>query len=96
MTSAVYVFGAFYQVKFKVIIIMYILIATLLIALGLLLWVFFLPFIFSLFCDVMPVFSIVAFPCGSDSKASAYNEGDLRSVPGLDRSPGEGNSNPLQ
>ena len=30
---------------------------------------------------------------GSDSKASAYNAGDLGS--GLGRSPGEGNSNPL-
>ena len=33
---------------------------------------------------------------GSDGKASAYNEGDLGSIPGLGRSPGEGNSNPLQ
>ena len=29
-------------------------------------------------------------------KASAYNAGDLGSVPGLGRSPGEGNDNPLQ
>ena len=29
-------------------------------------------------------------------KASAYNTGDLGSIPGLGRSPGEGNSNPLQ
>ena len=36
------------------------------------------------------------FPGGSDSKASAYNVGDLGSVPGLGRSPGEGNGNPLQ
>ena len=27
---------------------------------------------------------------GSDSKASAYNAGDLGSIPGLGRSPGEG------
>ena len=33
---------------------------------------------------------------GSDGKASAYNVGDLGSIPGLERSPGEGNSNPLQ
>ena len=33
---------------------------------------------------------------GSDSKASAYNVGDLGSIPGLGRSPGEGNGNPLQ
>ena len=29
-------------------------------------------------------------------KASAYNAGDLGSIPGLERSPGEGNDNPLQ
>ena len=33
---------------------------------------------------------------GSDGKASAYNVGDLGSIPGLGRSPGEGNGNPLQ
>ena len=36
------------------------------------------------------------FPGGSDGKASAYNVGDLGSVPGLGRSPGEGNGNPFQ
>ena len=36
------------------------------------------------------------FPGGSDGKASAYNVGDLGLVPGLGRSPGEGNGNPLQ
>ena len=35
------------------------------------------------------------FPGGSDGKASACNVGDLGSVPGLGRSPGEGNGNPL-
>ena len=29
-------------------------------------------------------------------KASAWNAGDLGSIPGLGRSPGEGNGNPLQ
>ena len=29
-------------------------------------------------------------------KASACNEGDLGSIPGLRRSPGEGNGSPLQ
>ena len=29
-------------------------------------------------------------------KASAYNAGDPGSIPGLERSPGEGNSNSLQ
>ena len=36
------------------------------------------------------------FPGGSDGKASVYNAGDLGSIPGLERSPGEGNGNPLQ
>ena len=36
------------------------------------------------------------FPGGSDGEAFAYNVGDLGSVPGLGRSPGEGNGNPLQ
>ena len=36
------------------------------------------------------------FPGGSDGKVSAYNEGDLASIPGLGRSPGEGNGNSLQ
>ena len=36
------------------------------------------------------------FPGGSDSKTSAYNAGDLGSIPVSGRSPGEGNSNPLQ
>ena len=31
-----------------------------------------------------------------DGKASAYNVGDLGSIPGLGRSPGQGNGNPLQ
>ena len=36
------------------------------------------------------------FPGGSDNKASVYNVGDTGSIPGLGRSPGEGNGNPLQ
>ena len=36
------------------------------------------------------------FPRGSDGKVPAYNAGDLGSIPGLGRSPGEGNGNPLQ
>ena len=36
------------------------------------------------------------FPGGSDGKASAYNPGDPGSVPGLGRTLGEGNGNPLQ
>ena len=37
-----------------------------------------------------------AFPGGSDGKESTCNVTDLGSVPGLGRSPGEGNGNPLQ
>ena len=33
---------------------------------------------------------------GSDSKELACNAGDLGSIPGLGRSSGEGNGNPLQ
>ena len=33
---------------------------------------------------------------GLDGKASARNAGDLGLIPGLERSPGEGNGNPLQ
>ena len=36
------------------------------------------------------------FPGGSEVKASTRNEGDLGLIPGSGRSPGEGNSNPLQ
>ena len=35
-------------------------------------------------------------PGGPDGKASAYNAGDQGSIPGLGRSSGEGNGNPLQ
>ena len=35
-------------------------------------------------------------PCSSDGKESACNVGDPGSVPGLGRSPGEGNGNPIQ
>ena len=39
---------------------------------------------------------VLGFPDGSDSKESACNAGDLGSNPGLGRSPGEENGNPLQ
>ena len=38
----------------------------------------------------------MGFPGGSDGKASTCSVGDLGSIPGLGRSPGEGNGNPLQ
>ena len=39
---------------------------------------------------------ILDFPGGSDGKVSAYNAGNPGSIPGSERSPGEGNGNPLQ
>ena len=38
----------------------------------------------------------MGLPGGSDRKESACNVGDPGSLPGLGRSPGEGNGNPLQ
>ena len=38
----------------------------------------------------------LSVPGGSDGKESACNPGDLGSVPGLRRTPGEGNGNPFQ
>ena len=38
----------------------------------------------------------ITFPGGSEVKASAWNAGDLGSIPGSGRSPREGNGNPLQ
>ena len=51
--------------------------------------------------DVMLFFRIkyscvLGFPGGSEVKASACNVGDLGSIPGSGRLPGEGNGNPLQ
>ena len=41
-------------------------------------------------------FHFMGFPCGSAGKESSCNVGDLGSIPGLERSPGEGNNYPLQ
>ena len=38
----------------------------------------------------------MGFPGGSAGKESACNAGDLGSIPGLGRSPGEGKGSPLQ
>ena len=46
--------------------------------------------------SVLKEFTAVSFPGGLVSKESAYNAGDLDSIPGLGRSPGEQNGNPLQ
>jgi len=40
--------------------------------------------------------SFKGFPCGSDCKVSACSVGDLGSIPGAGRPPGEGNGSPLQ
>ena len=42
------------------------------------------------------IIATLDFPGGSDGKASVYNAGDPGLIPGLGRSPGEGNGNPLQ
>ena len=46
--------------------------------------------------DLLPLERMVDFPCGSTGKESTYNAGDLGLIPGLGRSPGEGNGYPLQ
>ena len=38
----------------------------------------------------------MGFPGDSNSKESVYKTGDLGSIPGSGKSPGEGNGNPLQ
>ena len=42
------------------------------------------------------MYAIIGFPCGSAGKEFACNAGDLGSIPGLERSPGEGKGYPLQ
>ena len=39
----------------------------------------------------LPTLVFLGFPGGSEGKESAYFAGDLGSIPGLGRSPGEGN-----
>ena len=39
---------------------------------------------------------VYVFPCGSAGEEPACNAGDLCSIPGLGRSPGEGKGYPLQ
>ena len=46
--------------------------------------------------DTLSVYINWGFPGGSDGKASACNVGDPGLIPGLGRSPGEGNGNPPQ
>ena len=42
------------------------------------------------------MFCVGGFPGGSDGEESACKAGDLSSIPGLERSPGVRNGNPLQ
>ena len=46
--------------------------------------------------DRLPTPVLLDFPCGSAGKESACNVGDLGSIPGLGRSPGEGKGYLLQ
>ena len=46
--------------------------------------------------DRLPTLVFLGFPCGSGGKESTCNAGDLGLISGLGRSPGEGNSFPLQ
>ena len=41
-------------------------------------------------------YSVEDFPAGAEVKNPPANAGDVGSIPGLGRSPGEGNGNPLQ
>ena len=46
--------------------------------------------------DRLPTPVLLGFPCGSAGKESTCNVGDLGSIPGLGKSPGEGKGYPLQ
>ena len=46
--------------------------------------------------DRLPTPVFLGFPCGSAGKESDCNAGDLGSIPGLGRSPGEGKGYPVQ
>ena len=43
-----------------------------------------------------PALSLLWFPGGSEGKESTCNAGDPGLIPGLEKSPGEGNVYPLQ
>ena len=45
---------------------------------------------------IIKQYTPMGFPGSSDSKESTCNVGDLGSILGLERSPGEGNHSPLQ
>ena len=46
--------------------------------------------------DSLPNPVFLGFACGSGGKESTHNAGDLGSIPGLERSPGEGKGYALQ
>ena len=46
--------------------------------------------------DRLPTSVFLDFPCGSAGKESACNVGNMGSIPGLERSPGEGKYYPIQ
>ena len=46
--------------------------------------------------DRLPTSVFLGFPSGSDGKESTCNAGDLDSIPGLGRSPGEGKGYAIQ
>ena len=46
--------------------------------------------------DWLPTPVFVGFPCGLAGKESTCNVGDLGSIPGLEKSPGEGKGYPFQ
>ena len=47
-------------------------------------------------CQIWPLGCGFPIPCGSAGEESACSAGDLGSIPGLGRSPGEGKGCPLQ
>ena len=53
-------------------------------------------FLFLLRNNSLTLLYAMGFPCGSAGKESAHNVGDLGSIPGLGRSPGEGKGYSLQ
>ena len=63
-------------------------------------WALSTPILNEFFWDRVKEFVCVStntsFPSGSDGKESACNAGDLGSIPGLGRSPGDRNGNPFQ
>ena len=53
------------------------------------------PILYALVCSGKQGPAFPGFPGGLDGKESACNAGDLGSIPGSGRFPGEGNGNPL-